>query len=191
MNRRKAIISIFTGAIGVSALGYVGWNYRKINKQPRLENLDNYEDMLGDLVDLIIPETNIPGAKQVGAHYYVILMIKDAKGIKEQNNFMTGLIELRDYCNDHFNAEYENCSVIDKIKVLTYFEKQDLQIGLVAKIRTKIFGKTFFNLLKELTIQAYCTSETGATQHLDYQYVPGKYDACVDIKKNQRTWATK
>ena len=191
MKRRTAIISMISASIGVTAASYIGWNYKKVTKEVNLKDLSNYKDMLADLVNLIIPETDSPGAKEVGVHHYVILMINDAKGRKEQNNLINGLADFRDYCNDNYNTVYEKCSDSDKIKVLNYFEEQGVQTGIMAKIRTKIFGKSFFRLLKELTIEGYCTSEVGATQLLAYEYVPGRYNAVVTMNKNTKTWATK
>ena len=191
MKRRTAIISMISASIGVTAASYIGWNYKKVTKEVNLKDLSNYKDMLADLVNLIIPETDSPGAKEVGVHHYVILMINDAKGRKEQNNFINGLTDFRDYCNDNYNTVYEKCSDSDKIKVLNYFEEQGVQTGIMAKIRTKIFGKSFFRLLKELTIEGYCTSEVGATQLLAYEYVPGRYNAVITMNNNTKTWATK
>jgi hypothetical protein len=43
-------------------------------------------------------------------------------------------------------------------------------------------------MMKELTLFGYFTSEVGCTQALNYLPIPGRYDACVDIDKNQKTY---
>jgi hypothetical protein len=48
----------------------------------------------------------------------------------------------------------------------------------------------YFRMMKELTIIAFFTSETGATKTLRYKAVPGKYQGDVPYKKGDRAWAT-
>lgn len=47
----------------------------------------------------------------------------------------------------------------------------------------------FFQLIRELTLLGYFTSEAGATKALAYVQVPGRYDGCVDMKPGQKAWA--
>ena len=47
----------------------------------------------------------------------------------------------------------------------------------------------FFRHLKELTLTGYYTSEIGATEELQYEHTPGRYDACVPLEEVGRTWA--
>ena len=50
---------------------------------------------------------------------------------------------------------------------------------------------TFFNILKQYTTIAFCTSQEGATKALAFDFIPGEYIGCMDISENQRSWATK
>ena len=190
MKRRKAIAGIFA-LTAIGAASYAGWNLYGVTKNPQLKTLDDYTDMLADLVEIIIPSTDTPGAKSVGVQHYVVLIIKEATGKKDQNNFINGLNDFRAYCLSNYGEVYEKCAHIDKIKALDHFEKKASYRGIIGKVKNKFFGKSFFSLLKDLTVEGYCTSEIGATQHLAYQYVPGEYNACMDINENQKTWATK
>ena len=47
----------------------------------------------------------------------------------------------------------------------------------------------FFFMIKELTTTGYFTSEIGATQALEYLPIPGKFDGCMPLSPNQKTWA--
>ena len=47
----------------------------------------------------------------------------------------------------------------------------------------------YFRMMKELTIIAFFTSETGSTKTLRYVAVPGKYLGDVPYKKGDRAWA--
>jgi hypothetical protein len=63
--------------------------------------------------------------------------------------------------------------------------------SLFTKINNKIRGRSFFNILKSLTVEGYCSSELGATKLLSYVAVPINYKAITTIKPNQKAWATR
>lgn len=48
----------------------------------------------------------------------------------------------------------------------------------------------FFAIARDLTLLGYFTSEIGATKALEYVYIPGRYDGCVDLKPGQRLYAS-
>jgi len=45
------------------------------------------------------------------------------------------------------------------------------------------------NMVKDLTVLGYFTSEIGATQALRFVEVPGKFEPCVDYKKGDKAFA--
>ena len=47
----------------------------------------------------------------------------------------------------------------------------------------------FYRQLKELTVAGYYTSEVGATQELQWQAAPGRYDSDVPLSEIGRAWA--
>lgn len=47
----------------------------------------------------------------------------------------------------------------------------------------------FFEIIRDLTLLGYFTSEIGATQAYAFVEIPGRYDGCVDLKPGQRVWA--
>ncbi len=50
-------------------------------------------------------------------------------------------------------------------------------------------GPHYVNMLKDLTVLGYFTSEIGATQALRYVETPGRHDSCVDYKKGDKVFA--
>ena len=48
----------------------------------------------------------------------------------------------------------------------------------------------FFQLLKELTLHGYFTSEIGATQALNYDPVPGVWIPDLPIDENTKAWTS-
>jgi hypothetical protein len=47
----------------------------------------------------------------------------------------------------------------------------------------------FFQLMRDLTVLGYFTSEVGATKALAYVPIPGRFDGCTDLKPGQKAWA--
>ena len=51
------------------------------------------------------------------------------------------------------------------------------------------YEQSFFKILKDYTLTGYFLSETGATQALAYDKIPGGYWGDVPLKPGQKAWA--
>jgi hypothetical protein len=149
-------------------------------------------DLLADLVELIIPTTDTPGAKAAGVHDYIINVMINCREPKAQLNFINGLTDLDTYSLDNYGKTFITCNIYEKTAILDHSDAHsEYKNKLINKISNKLLGRSFFTTLKDLTVQGYCTSELGATQGLAYDYIPGAYSACIPILKHQKSWATK
>jgi len=188
MNRRKAIGGILA-ITGISIASYTGvkFFYGKSNRR----ELQNYLNLISELVDVIIPPTETPGAKEAKVQDYIIDFMQSCSSNKEYNNFFNGLNDLQETCLNNYNTNFEDCTMEQKIEVLGNLDSNTDSNSLFAKIDNKIRGRSFFNILKSLTIEGYCTSELGATKLLVYVPVPVNYRAITVLKPNQKAWATR
>ena len=115
--------------------------------EPRTFSTEDY-DLLGTLVDMIIPESDTPGAYQVGVH----AMLDEDLG-RNSN----GLAVLRDGMAALRETGFAAMSSDRRIEVLTrYSESTGLE-------------RNFFETLKGLTIDAYYSTQVGLVQELGYQ----------------------
>lgn len=191
MNRRKAILSIFLAGGGISA-GFSGYKWYHIHKTPDIGFLENNTALVADLAEVIIPATDTPGAKAAMAHICIISMIVKVADRKTKNIFIDGLKTVEQYSHQQYNAAFTSLSKAQQQLVVKYFrEKGKNYSGLIGKVKNKYLGKSFFQVLKEYTSIAFCTSKTGATQTLAYDYIPGGYKACLPMAPGQKSWATK
>ena len=190
MNRRKAIGGIF-GIVGVGFVSVIGAKYYIGNSSYNTDKLGKYLDLIAELVDVIIPPTTSPGAKESLVHNYIVNYMEDCASRKEYNNFINGLNDLQETSANRFNHVFEDCSLVQKKQILENLEESSTYTGLLLKINNKLRGRSFFNMLKTLTIEGYCMSSNGATIHLTYMPIPGRYDAVTELKVNQKAWATK
>ena len=190
MNRRKAIASILLLA-GAGTAGVSGFKLYQWRKTPDLKKLDDFHPLITALAEVIIPETDTPGATTAGVTPFIINMVKDCTPRKEQNKFIDGLEEVAGYAHRHHKQAFEKCSSADQQAIVAYFEKRDRPYkGMAGKISRKLIGDNFFMLMKKYTVIGYCTSQAGATRGLAYDYVPGKYVGCVPLQPGQKCWAT-
>ncbi|MDN3642974.1 gluconate 2-dehydrogenase subunit 3 family protein [Lutimonas halocynthiae] len=190
MNRRKAIGGIL-GLAGVSYASVIGVSHFKENSTESRGKLAAHANFLAELVDVIIPATSTPGAKMAGVQDYIINYMEDCSSSKEYTNFLNGLNDLHERCENAYGCNFEDCSASQKNELLENLDNSWYSKGLLMKINNKLLGRSFFNLLKTLTIEGYCTSFMGATKHLEYLPIPGRYKAITSLQTNQKSWATK
>lgn len=189
MNRRTALKGIF-GIAGLGAASYAGYKYFSGGVRHSRGQLKDYYNLISELVDVIIPPTDTPGAKEALVQDYIVDFMEDCASSKEYNNFINGLIDLQEDCEVKYGNSFEKCSSEQKVEILKSFES-GMSNGIISKINNKIKGRSFYNILRTLTVEGYCTSSIGATQHLAYRPVPGKYKAITELGANQKAWATR
>lgn len=188
MDRRKAIGGILA-ITGISFASFKGISffYGTSNRGKLIE----YKSLIAELADVIIPPTDTPGAKEAKVQDYIIDFMESCSSNKEFNSFFNGLNDLQDNALSEFDTTFENCTIEQKTEMLQALDKGKDTSSLLFKIETKIKGRSFFNLLKTLTIEGYCTSEIGATKMLAYDPDPGEYIAITKLQPNQKAWATR
>ncbi|CAD0007275.1 gluconate 2-dehydrogenase subunit 3 family protein [Flavobacterium salmonis] len=190
MNRRKAIGGMLA-LTGISIASYSGFKFFYENTKSDKGQLHNYLSLISELVDILLPRTQTPGAKEAKVQDYIISYMESCSSNKEYNNFLNGLKDLQETCLSTYDTTFEKCTMQQKTEIVQTFENNADSGGLLSKISNKINGRSFYTILKKVTIEGYCTSQMGATQLLNYELIPGRYNAITTIKPNQKAWATK
>lgn len=191
MNRRKALrnILLISGGAAISAATYKAYNWFK---KPDLDFVFDQKKIIEALAETIIPKTDTPGAKEAGVGEIIEILLKDCTSRPSQNKFIDGLKELISYCSSTYHKSYLDCTSKEQSNVLRYFQENGKPPkGIIGKVQNQFLGKSFYSTLVEYTTFGYCTSELGATQGLSYVLIPGRYNGCIPLEPNQRTWATK
>ncbi|GGB77868.1 gluconate 2-dehydrogenase subunit 3 family protein [Dyadobacter sediminis] len=148
--------------------------------------------LVSEVAEIIIPKTDTPGAKDAKVGEFIEKMLKDCYAEKDQSSFNEGMKELE-------KRDFMKASPAEQTKILKEMETaartESAKAGEEKKKYTEAgkeytdAGVPFFQLVKELTLLGYFTSEAGATQALEYVAVPGRYDGCIDLKPGQKAWA--
>jgi hypothetical protein len=189
MNRRKAISSIFLVA-GAGAAAITGVKVGTLYKQPDLVWLSTQLPLIAELAETIIPLTDTPGAKAAGVAPFIVTMVNDCTPKKTQNKFLNGLKEVEQRAHATFQRSFTDCSPDERYSILEHFEQRDRPYKrLAGKISFRLFGYSFFSVLKRYTVMGYCNSMVGATRGLAYQHIPGRYQGCMPLQDGQKAWA--
>lgn len=191
MDRRgylKTVLSV--GVAGVTSFSLFKWF--DLNKRVDPGKLWDKRAIIAEIAELIIPETDTPGAKSVGVDLYIIEVMINCNLVRQQHKFYAGLEDLESYSSNIYNQDFLNCSINQKRAVLQHFaDNAEYSSRILNKINNKFFGQSFFSKIRNLTVEGFCLSKQGATQALAYDYIPGGFEACIPIQPRQKSWATK
>lgn len=191
MNRRKYLKYVL-GIIGSSVGAYILPKWFTTSHLLDAGNFLKQHALLGELVEIVIPTTDSPGAKAALVHEYITNIILNCTDIREQNSFYTGLLEVEEYSLNNLGRSFQYLSDYDKRLVVEQFALTAHSFNpIISKVKKKLLGEAFYIKLRRLTIEGYCQSRIGATQALRYDFIPGKFLARVPLEPDQKSWATK
>ena len=137
---------------------------------------------LDEIGETIIPTTDTPGAKATKIGEFMQMMVKDCYDADQQKAFIDGLNTLRKDFSTEKGGDFMTASAEDRLAFLNAMQEKFKASG---EERQPIV----INMLRDLTVLGYFTSEIGATQALRYEEVPGRYEGCIDSKKGDTAWA--
>jgi hypothetical protein len=144
--RREALIQI---AAGATASGSLAQAPLAAQEAYRPENLSAAQyKLLTALVDMIIPPSETPGAAGAGVDRLIDEML--ARSQQRRKALLTGLQMLE-------KAGFGGLDETARVKLLTEYSEAGDERG------------AFFRVLKDMTVEAYYSTEIGLVEELGYQ----------------------
>jgi hypothetical protein len=116
-------------------------------------------EMVITLTELIIPQTDTPGAKAARVNEYIDTVLADAKP-DDRDKFLQGLAWLDMRSEDRFRQQFVNAPPPQQIDLLTTLS------SATAPTPVDLPGVEFFQALKGMTITGFYTSEAGLLQEI-------------------------
>ena len=170
MTDRRAFLRGASVLMGHAALGQV---ISAFAASPRTASYFNESEMrtLRALVDVILPATDSPAASAADTHFFIDLAVPACASPAAQKTFRAGLAAL---------PGYDKLAPAEQIAKLKARAAGDMPLS---------YDESFFRILKDYTMVGYFLSETGATQALAYERVPGGFQGDLPLKPNQKAWA--
>jgi hypothetical protein len=194
MNRRQAMRTLATGAVGVAASATWVESLSALARQqahahaadaamaaqdwtPRVFTARQNDTVIA-LTELIIPDTGpppgTPGAKAARVNRFIDSVLHDAQPA-EVSAFMRGLGWIDGTSQALFGKDFLDASPADQTALLTRISKEGNPDGVNAT------GTEFFQAIKVMTINGYYTSEIGLRQELgdDGQLFMVQFPGCT------------
>jgi hypothetical protein len=124
------------------------------------------------LVDVILPATDSPAASAADTHFFIDSAIPLCATEVAQTTFRAGLADM---VRDTFSQK----NAAGQVEWLKARAAKDMPLP---------YEQSFFKIAKDYTLTGYFLSETGATQALAYDKIPGGYWGDVPLAPNQKAW---
>lgn len=176
--RIAGLCGLALSADALAAMGALGEG--KARRQPGLLAPDALA-LTAVLAELIIPRTDTPGARAVGAHHTISHMLKVCVSPEARQQYLAGLARLDAVARTNFGKRFVALGAARQSALLHALDG--------GKAPFDADGQRFFSQLKSYTTFAYYTSQEGATRELAYLPVPGGFKGNVPLKKIGRSWA--
>ncbi|HEV8131576.1 MAG TPA: gluconate 2-dehydrogenase subunit 3 family protein [Acidobacteriota bacterium] len=176
LNRRQALRKLAMGGIGVAsaplwvqklndlALAHASKHAHQAAPaaeeawKPKFLNPHQNETVIV-LSELIIPQTDTPGARAAKVNEFIDTVLDDAE-TTEQKNFVRGLQWIDARSNELFGAEFTKATLEQQTALLTILSSRK------NKSLSDQIGVEFFGVIKSMTITGYYTSEVGMKEEL-------------------------
>ncbi len=175
MLNRRELLRHAVALVGGAALGSASFElFANESTGGRFFN-DTQYGLLQEVIDLIIPRTDTPGAVDAGVPAAFDSLMKNWASQERRRQFGAILEQIDQAARDAGGA-FMSLERNRRVEVLAAFDK--------AKAADKAYKK-----FKELVLTLYYSSEAGATQELRYEHTPGRWVASVKITPETRASA--
>lgn len=136
---------------------------------------------LSKLSDIIIPQTDSPGALNAGVPAKVELVMTDRFRAPERKKWLDGLTRIHKALDLSVGGNFLKSSAANQINAVSKLDAAAYSEGGNAP--------EGYRRIKDAIATAYYLSEPGATKELRYEPVPGDWKACIPFSEIGRTWA--
>lgn len=140
-------------------------------------------ELLDDIAETILPETDTPGARAAGVGAFIAVMVNDAYSPNEQDIFLSGLESLEGLCQDEHGAGFAAIDADQRLAIAERLDREQYDASQNGE------PAHYFRMLKELAVLGLFTSEAAYNDILEYAETPGRYDPCRPLDDSVRMMA--
>ncbi len=147
--------------------------------------------VLAAMADTIMPETDTPGAIQVGVPARLAEMLNTWASPETREEFVRVLGDIEGLSGA--GGSFVDASAEDRHEMLVAHDMAAMQPG--EEMEDRFFGRlaaapvdAAYGRLKDLILTLYYTSEEAMTQELVYTLVPGRWDPSIPVTPDTRPW---
>ncbi|MEM6699414.1 MAG: gluconate 2-dehydrogenase subunit 3 family protein [Bacteroidota bacterium] len=185
MNRRDAIRQSFLviggTAISTSVLSGLLVSCQadaKLNWTPTFFTEDEAKTLTGAL-DALLPTTDTPGALDAGVPQFWDQLAKDYLPEEDQQKLREGIAAMNADSEAKYSKTFAQLSDAQQLELITAYD----QAAFGEDKKEDFEAMEFYPEFKYAACWAFCTSELGANEHLEFVSIPGAYTNCVPIEE--------
>lgn len=141
------------------------------------------------LTDLIIPETDTPGAKAALVNEFIDVILTEWANDAERQNFLQGLAGIDKQSQELFGKDFVDATPQQQVTLLRAMddfattergEHHQKHGNTVPELDAYLKGN-FYDIFRGITLHGYYTSEIGFTKELGLQIIPGAQHGCQKL----------
>ena len=191
MHRRQALRLLASAAtlplLSREALSLFQTAHDQLPEQPALKTFTPQQnDMVTTIAELIIPQTDTPGAKAARVNEFIDLMVTEWYDEEERSTFMSGLADVDTRTRDLYGKDFVHCGEKQQVELLQSLD-DEVAAGRsepdLRRRRNRPPEKNFFFMMKQLTLVGYYTSQVGFEQELHGEIIPSRHAPCVPLEE--------
>jgi hypothetical protein len=169
---RRSALKTMAGTVGglISLPAWAtGWTTETVSlNRPFISR--QQETLLAFLTETIIPKTDTPGARELNVHQFIQKVVADCYDKATQAKFQKGLDTVDELAKKSSGKAFSESDPTQQAAVLTQLsQSSDPDL------------KSFYSMVKGLTIKGYLNSEYVMTNLTNFQFMPGHYYGCVPV----------
>lgn len=189
---RREVLKVLASAAVLPAISPEAFSlFRGIHAQiaqgPGLKTLNAQQDAtVTTIAELIIPQTDTPGAKAVKVNQFIDLILSEWYDAPDTARFLAGLADVDARCQNLYGKRFTECAESQQTEILSALDEEALVL-----LRTTVADTTesaaikptgnFFQMMKKLTLIGYYTSEVGFEEELHASIIPPTHAGCAPI----------
>jgi hypothetical protein len=140
----------------------------------KLQVSEDEEALLAKLADVMIPETDTPGALAVKAHQFTLVMVDDCLNKDDQKKYLKGMRTFEKALNKLTGKNFNDASADERLEMLMAFEAHIEESDEETKF--------FYKRTRSYILQGYTSSQHFLTEVKPYVLVPGpNYHGCAPV----------
>lgn len=124
------------------------------------------------LAELLLPETDTPGAAKVGVPAFIFQMMAEWQTDTERQGVLDGLDDLDRRSRQSGGGSFAGLAPEAQVALLKTIDGTKGQAGS---------AEYAWSTIKDLAVYGYFTSETVQKEVLRVQIIPGRFDGCIPI----------
>jgi hypothetical protein len=181
MDRRKALKQIGLLSGGMVLLPSCDLSKENVSRVMNKLELNQAQDaLLAELVDVIIPESEIPGAKALNVTEFVWVMVDDCLDQATQRSFLSGLEGFKGHFKEVNGYDFDSSDPVQSARGLEKVILSETTRETVQDVAAMI------EVTKAFTILGFNKSEYIMTEVMPYSLIPGKNPECHSHDPNEK-----